>query len=165
MMFVPIPGYGADIVSVVPSNRMIVAVITVTYDWPDPPAKMTETQGSVATVFFVTWMATCWNGGTTSVGFGSRSAVGRGTTVGVGVRVGVIAGVAGGVTTGLLHPAARISPVHRRRKGSNAFIMELSPTIIKWFPHSLPRVLFDWKLTRAGARFPLKSFFPIGHFS
>jgi hypothetical protein len=99
---------------------MIVAVITETYDWPDPPAKRTETQGSVATVFLVTWMATCWNGGTTSVGLGWRSGMGRGVGTALGVGVGM--GVAGGVTIGLLHPATRMSAIPRRRRGRNAFI-------------------------------------------
>src|SRR5512136_2146634 len=90
----------------------------VTYTWPDPPAKRTETQGSMATVFLVTWIATCWIGGTISVGLGWRFGGGRGTAVGVGVTIGV----SGGGTIRLLHPVIRITAMHRRRRERNAFI-------------------------------------------
>jgi hypothetical protein len=120
--FDPISGERTDAVSEVPSTLMIVAVIMEAKDWPDPPAKRTETQGSVATVFLVIWIATCWKGGITSVGWGSKGETGISVRVGEGVMRGEGVGVATGVTTGLLHPATRRSPAHRRRRGRQAFI-------------------------------------------
>jgi hypothetical protein len=63
-------------------------------------------------------MATCWNGGTASVGCGVRSGVGRGSAVGGGVTVGVSIGV----TIGFVHPVTRINTIPRRRRERNAFI-------------------------------------------